>query len=246
MASDCEENAVCWDFSKDATCSTSGMNRACHLKCPTPIQTLNATTTPSFCQGRTSMYMEGFRSMAYDAYQSHTPCILLFFNSWVLDQPWKFALGCLGVFALGASLEGLIKLRRKWSISSTGWAQQSVTILLFWINISAAYLCMLVAMTFSIELFLCVVSGLAFGHWLSRNHVAPVSEFSDPCCAPHDDEENTFTTPNSTSYATVGEAPTNTSLSANLMTTNLMPMMNPVSRFISLPYGSSASKHSDD
>ena len=40
---------------------------------------------------------------------------------------------------------------------------------------------MLVAMTYSVELFLCVVAGLAVGHSV-LNMTTPVGESVDPCC----------------------------------------------------------------
>ena len=44
------------------------------------------------------------------------------------------------------------------------------------------YFAMLVAMTYSVELFLCVCFGLVAGHGLF-NMDGPVSESVDPCCA---------------------------------------------------------------
>ena len=44
------------------------------------------------------------------------------------------------------------------------------------------YLAMLVAMTYSVELFLCVVAGLVIGHG-AFNLGTPVGETVDPCCA---------------------------------------------------------------
>ena len=44
------------------------------------------------------------------------------------------------------------------------------------------YLAMLVAMTYSVELFLCVVAGLVIGHGVF-NLGTPVGETVDPCCA---------------------------------------------------------------
>ena len=53
---------------------------------------------------------------------------------------------------------------------------------LFGLNLVLGYLAMLVAMTYSIELFICVVVGLMFGHFYF-NTKTPVGESVDPCCA---------------------------------------------------------------
>jgi len=55
-------------------------------------------------------------------------------------------------------------------------------IALFGLNIAFGYLAMLVAMTYSIELFICMVVGLVLGHAIF-NTTAPVGESVDPCCA---------------------------------------------------------------
>ena len=47
---------------------------------------------------------------------------------------------------------------------------------------------MLVAMTYSLELFVCVVLGLIIGHAIF-NMKQPVGESIDPCCAPSQNNE---------------------------------------------------------
>ena len=54
---------------------------------------------------------------------------------------------------------------------------------LFGINLALGYMAMLVAMTYSLELFSCVVFGLIIGHAIF-NMKQPVGESIDPCCAP--------------------------------------------------------------
>ena len=53
---------------------------------------------------------------------------------------------------------------------------------MFGLNILSGYLAMLVAMTYSVELFLCMVAGLVAGHAIF-NSGAAVGESVDPCCA---------------------------------------------------------------
>jgi hypothetical protein len=47
---------------------------------------------------------------------------------------------------------------------------------------------MLVAMTYSVELFICVVVGLVVGHALLNSHT-PVGETIDPCCASQNQQQ---------------------------------------------------------
>ena len=47
---------------------------------------------------------------------------------------------------------------------------------------------MLVAMTYSLELFACIVLGLIIGHAVF-NMKQPVGESIDPCCAPSQNNE---------------------------------------------------------
>ena len=53
---------------------------------------------------------------------------------------------------------------------------------IFALSLMLGYLAMLVAMTYSVELFLCVVAGLVIGHG-AFNLGTPVGETVDPCCA---------------------------------------------------------------
>ena len=61
-------------------------------------------------------------------------------------------------------------------------------VLLFGFNVGSGYLAMLVAMTYSVELFLCMVAGLVAGHAIFNSEAA-VGESVDPCCASQRDPE---------------------------------------------------------
>merc|ERR1711970_1287058 len=63
-----------------------------------------------------------------------------------------------------------------------GRARRGFIILLFALNIASGYLAMLVAMTYSVELFICMVVGLVVGHAIFNTRAA-VGESVDPCCA---------------------------------------------------------------
>merc|ERR1719295_1428589 len=63
-----------------------------------------------------------------------------------------------------------------------GLSRRGAIIFLFALNIASGYLAMLVAMTYSVELFICMVVGLVIGHGIF-NTDASVGESVDPCCA---------------------------------------------------------------
>ena len=64
-------------------------------------------------------------------------------------------------------------------------------VFLFGLNLVLGYLAMLVAMTYSVELFLCVVLGLMAGHAFF-NVKQPVGETIDPCCAASQNNDQVF------------------------------------------------------
>merc|ERR1719481_1332373 len=147
-----------------------------------------------FCQpgSGTDMYMQGFVTSG----KAKEACVILLFNSWVLNSREKFAIGCVGVIFLGIAIEAMLCLRRLLQSGKVlrrlrGLSRRGAIILLFALNIASGYLAMLVAMTYSVELFICMVVGLVAGHALF-NSEAPVGESVDPCCAsqaiPHQSE----------------------------------------------------------
>ena len=137
-----------------------------------------------FCRGKTDMLMQGFEFAGKET----SLCVILFFDGWTLNSAVKFGFGCVGVFLLGVAVEGLVFLRRRISNGSgifrkldQGLAKDAVLLAVFALNMVGAYLAMLVAMTYSGELFLCVVAGLVLGHFVF-NLRQPVGESVDPCC----------------------------------------------------------------
>ena len=64
----------------------------------------------------------------------------------------------------------------------TPLARRFLVVTLFGLNLVLGYLAMLVAMTYSIELFICVVIGLMVGHFIF-NTKSVIGESVDPCCA---------------------------------------------------------------
>jgi hypothetical protein len=134
------------------------------------------------------MWMTGFQSVG----DPGDPCVALLFPQWVLDTVPKFALGCCGVFLMGLCVEGLVKLRR-WinqerlpTHSRRRWLFWAVMqLLLYGVQLTLGYFLMLIAMTYEVELFLMVITGLVLGHALF-NLNGPVLESADACCAGQD------------------------------------------------------------
>ncbi len=86
-------------------------------------------------------------------------------EDWVLQTPAAIVGACIGTLAFGIALEGVIYSRR--SIVQgmpEGWKQTGVSTLLYGVQLTMGYMLMLVVMTYSGPLFLCVVVGLMMGH----------------------------------------------------------------------------------
>ena len=141
------------------------------------------------------MLMGGFEVAGGSNNVTTKTCVILFFKTWKLNSAAKFAAACIGVFILGFGIEGLISLRRKivnrkrMFINIPIAARKVLVIVLFGVNLILGYLAMLVAMTYSVELFLCVVAGLIAGHALLNSHM-PIGETVDPCCASQNHNES--------------------------------------------------------
>ena len=165
------------------------MDPGCRWHCenhPSPLKS-------DFCNGAAAdMLMTGFETAGTNP---SNPCVILFIKSWTLDTRTKFGLACVGVAALGFAVEAIIALRRKLSsprrlspyLSAPPSIKRVVSVALFGLNLTLGYLAMLVAMTYSFELFLCVVLGLMAGHAFF-NVRQRVGETIDPCCAGNNDQ----------------------------------------------------------
>lgn len=175
----------------NVTENCENMDDSCHwapdcqaVTLPFPVQSEQPEEEP-FCRrgSGTDMYMKGFTSSG----KSAESCVILLFTSWVLDTRTKFAIGCVGVILLGIAIEAMLCVRRelqsrKILLSIRGPARRASIIFLFGVNIVSGYLAMLVAMTYSVELFVCMVVGLVAGHAVF-NAESAVGESVDPCCA---------------------------------------------------------------
>jgi hypothetical protein len=113
-----------------------------------------------FCYGGTSMYMDGF-------HWKNTVCIIFLFPRWILSTQGKLAGASVGTIAFGASLEKVIEQRRLVVTSlKPGYRRLGVSALFYGLQLTMGYFLMLVVMTFSGPLFMCVILGLLSGHIL--------------------------------------------------------------------------------
>jgi hypothetical protein len=159
---------------------------------------LAAVGAEPFCVGPgVSMYMQGFAATtrypgAAGAAAPRAACVTLFFRSWVLDTPCKFAAGCLGLVGLGLLVELVAQVRARFvkQPSRSKLARHAVALACHALQLFIGYLLMLAAMIYNAELFASVICGLVLGHALGRvygvgAHTADAdkSESVDACCA---------------------------------------------------------------
>jgi len=126
------------------------------------------------------MNMLGFESVA------ESDCINLLFKSWTLDSEGKFAAAVIGTFLLAILVELLTYIRREKVAASPKLLRlprrrRAVMGALYLTQVTFGYFLMLIAMTYSAELFIAVILGLFVGH-VVFNIDAPVAEGVEKCC----------------------------------------------------------------
>lgn len=208
----CGTSAVCYDTATDTyndgttMCHTSTSMNTCELRC---VDNTNNATVNSFCYGTgTSMFMDGFHAIGTED-DGTTACVNLLFPEWTLDDKSKYAIACIFTFAFGLLIQFFGRLRIliiSTPKSSKGSSfddkvsnfvygikvkfgedfclliQKSLSVLIYGIHVTFGYFAMLIAMTYSVELFCMIVSGLTIGyaifHLDLKDHVAS----TDACC----------------------------------------------------------------
>jgi hypothetical protein len=155
---------------------------ACELGCIDENSVKNSSTS-DFCYANgVSMFMQGFVSIVQEK-DGSTACVNLLFKYWTLDTTIKYVFACIGVFLLGIFIELLTMIRRrlhkefKWSRG-----RDIAMIIIHSMQVVMSYFIMLVAMTYSVELFCMVCCGLIVGY-VVFNLSAPPVDNTDPCCA---------------------------------------------------------------
>jgi hypothetical protein len=149
----------------------------------------NESVDASFCNNHDGngiiTFMDGFHSIS----TSTTRCLNYYFPTWTLSTKYKFVLALVVSFLMPLGLEKLaiyrsgylrkvsqnanVANRAEDASTSTGWRQSitSMKELLILQTLYAAqqlggYAIMLLAMTFSVEIFACVLLGLGFGQFM--------------------------------------------------------------------------------
>jgi len=164
-------------YTEDVTTDCKDMDPTCSWQCKPQEE-------EKYCVGSgTDMFMQGFALGS----NGKNPCVILLFHSWILDSRAKFIIGCFGVVFLGIGIEGLLCVRRsiqnrKILLKISSIVRRVLIVLMYGVNVCSGYFAMLVAMTYSVELFTCMIVGLVLGHALFNSEAA-VGESVDPCCA---------------------------------------------------------------
>jgi Ctr copper transporter family len=117
------------------------------------------------------MYMDGFHFSFSDGH----PCLLFLFDFLVLNTKLKVALACLATFCIGVLID-LVGLARKRILNNY------LLCILYGISLSLAYSLMLLAMTYSIEIFTSVILGLVAGQVVSKL-IHPEKPFVECSCS---------------------------------------------------------------
>jgi len=145
-------NAKCvgsWQFSVPGVPSTQVITNA----------TDSAGEEP-FCYGGTSMYMDGFHWM-------DTVCVIYLFPEWILNTKGKFVAASIGSLFVGIVLEVVIMRRRRvMSSMGAGYGRLAASAMFYGLQLTIGYLGMLVVMTYSGPLFMCIILGIVGGHIL--------------------------------------------------------------------------------
>jgi len=139
-------------------------------------------TPGTICNGYgTAMYMLGFSSGA-DPLDN---CVVLLFRGAILDTPTKMAFASIGVFLFGMFVEMIVWQKRKHK--SNEKIHPGLYMTLHIAQVTFGYFAMLIAMTYSAILFICIVLGLSAGHYLFNLTFLAVNaegeEQADPCCS---------------------------------------------------------------
>ena len=131
-----------------------------------------------FCYGGTSMYMDGFHWM-------NPTCIIYLFPGWILSSTGRVVAASIGTLLFGIALEAVIWKRRSFVQSfPVGWKRLTASTLFYGLQLTMGYMIMLVVMTYSGPLFMCVIFGLMAGHALfnAGPWIATKSHTVVACC----------------------------------------------------------------
>ena len=138
-----------------------------------------AASPMKFCYGGTSMYMDGF-------HWTNPTCVIYLFPNWILSSAGLLTVASVGTLFFGILLEAVIAKRRSVVQSfPLGWKRLTISTLFYGLQLTLGYMIMLVVMTYSGPLFMCVIFGLMGGHAIfnagsskARKEAVPDQELS--------------------------------------------------------------------
>jgi hypothetical protein len=178
---------VCVDTITDTEADPNEMCPSGVANCKLMCGFYSLPNKTGFCSGAgQSMDMKGFVSTATT---SDPPCFNLLFTDFTLSSETKFAAGCIGVFFLGITIQLLTQYRAHVAKAKVGGVyNKPFTVILYGIQVTLSYFIMLVAMTYSSELFAMVICGLTVGYGLANWDASPLFS-SKKKAGGHDDED---------------------------------------------------------
>jgi hypothetical protein len=111
------------------------------------------------------MFLRGFRSSLNS--KEMLPCLSYYVSSWVLDDEGKFKGAMVYSFLLGLLTQGLTVMRVVVSLNvKKRKLKKYLRVVIYVLQVFMGYILMLVPMSYSVELLLSVVAGVAFGYFL--------------------------------------------------------------------------------
>eukprot|EP01043_Picozoa_sp_COSAG02_P016685 COSAG02_NODE_739_length_17830_cov_14.978174_9_plen_310_part_00 len=178
----------------------SPIKRMCEDLTETPALTstfctsLSSNPSTEFCTDGTAMYMSGFM-WGFDG----NVCPVLLLPAWTLNTRLKYYVGLGLVVSMGVASEALAYLRRTTAAgggvlvycgcttTNSVRLRKTLDSTLHVLQIATGYCLMLVAMTYHVPLFACVLVGLGLGHYnfAHRQVTGQTGAFGgrpEPCC----------------------------------------------------------------
>ncbi|GMF37780.1 unnamed protein product [Phytophthora fragariaefolia] len=141
-----------------------------------------SSSSSDFCTGQGSVMFNGFQSSINGS------CVMLLFQSWVLNTTVKYAFGFIGCFIIAILNELLVKMRevvrrkllkaRKLRPTDKFHKIQCklALALLYMVQMTVAYFAMLVVMTYETGLFIALLTGFGVGFMLFKSVDLDITE----------------------------------------------------------------------
>ena len=146
---------------------------------------MDNSTTAEWCPMGGSVMFNGFSGLTQGPY-----CSLFLFQGGALDSNVKFAFAWIGTVLMSVLVDAIVYARRKYvlpRLAGSPTKRRVADSLLYAVQITDAYLIMLIVMLYSGPLFAAVVLGLTAGHAYFTDYADPESGMGDgTCCNPEE------------------------------------------------------------